>query len=96
MINNIFKEIKFTMGSDANGQLAFLNVLVEGTACVLLETGVYHKQTRANQILNCHSNHSNNHKWSYIRNAFKSAAQEDEEDKKERISSTCLTEMNKQ
>ena len=49
-INNIFNDIKFTMESENNGELAFLDVLVKRNANGTLETSVYRKLTHGSSI----------------------------------------------
>lgn len=49
--------------------IAFLLTNTNGT----LATTEYRKQTHTDQLLNCHSNHPNDHKRSYIRTLFRRA-----------------------
>ena len=69
-INNIFSGIKFTMETENNNQLAFLDVLITRQDNGVLETSVYRKKTHTDQILNFNSNHPQCHKKSCVRTLF--------------------------
>lgn len=62
IIDNIFKDINFTMESEKDAEQAFLNVLVKRYVKGTLEKRVYLKQTHTNQIINFRNNHPNIHK----------------------------------
>lgn len=58
------KIINFTMESENDGEMIFLDVLVKINAKCTLEITVYRRQTHTGQIVNYRSNSSINHKRS--------------------------------
>ena len=73
LINGIFQGIKFTIETENNECLPFLDVLVARTSDGTLQTSVYRKETHTDQVLNFNSNHPQCHKKSCIRTLFKRA-----------------------
>ena len=71
LINNVFEDIKFTMETENNNKLAFLDVLITRNASGELHTEVYRKGTHTDQILSYNSNHPKCHKRSCIRTLFR-------------------------
>ena len=65
-LNSVFDDINFTMETEKNSKLAFLDVLVTRTFNEQLETCVYRKETHTDQILHYESNHPKCHKESCI------------------------------
>ena len=69
-INTTTEDIAFTMETEQNYQIAFLDVLLTRTDNGKIKTQVYRKKTHTDQILNYHSNHPTQHKISCIRTLF--------------------------
>ena len=83
-INNTTKNIKSTKEEEHDNKLAFLDILLTKTDDGKLNTQVYRKNTRRDQLSNCNSNHPTQHKFSCIRTLFN------------RINTHCNTEQSKQ
>ena len=73
LINSVFRGISFTIETENNNQLAFLDVLITRQDNGSLQTSVYRKKTHTDQILNFNSNHPQCHKKSCIRTLFNRA-----------------------
>ncbi|KAK9407181.1 hypothetical protein NXF25_005955 [Crotalus adamanteus] len=63
-LNSIFPDIQFTAEEEANGSLAFLDVLVTHQFNGALHTTVYRKATHTDRMLHYMSNHPAAHKIS--------------------------------
>ncbi|BHF84001.1 hypothetical protein SprV_0902715100 [Sparganum proliferum] len=71
LLNSVLPDIQFTMETENNNQIAFLDVLVHRKANGSLKTTVYRKATNTRQILSYHSNHPLCHKRSCVRSLYK-------------------------
>nr|VZI23179.1 unnamed protein product [Spirometra erinaceieuropaei] len=65
-INSIFPEITFTLETEVDGQLPFLDVLVRRKSDGSLQTSVYRKEAYSEVILHFESNHPVSHKRSTV------------------------------
>lgn len=72
--NIVFQVIKFTIETEENGRLPFVDVVVSRTPEGGLETSVYCKSTRLDDIFNYKSKYPNAHKWSCVQTLFKKYA----------------------
>ena len=70
LISNVFEGINFTIETENDNQLAFLDVLITRKENGSLQTSVYRKKTHTDQILSFNSNHPQCHKKSCIRTLF--------------------------
>ena len=82
-LNHTIPGISFTMETECNHELPFLDILITRTKTGALETSVYRKATNTDQVLNYGSNHPSTHKRSCVRTLFA------------RIESHCSTTKNK-
>lgn len=64
IVNEIFKDINFTMESTNDGELTFLEMLIKQNVNGTRKTRVYRKEPHTDQILIFHSNMPNIHKRS--------------------------------
>nr|VZI00482.1 unnamed protein product [Spirometra erinaceieuropaei] len=71
LLNSVLPDIQFTMETESNNQIAFLDVLVHRKVNGSLKTTVYRKATNTLQILSYHSNHPLCHKRSCVRSLYK-------------------------
>ncbi|BHF81081.1 hypothetical protein SprV_0702421000 [Sparganum proliferum] len=71
LLNSVLPDIQFTMETENNNQLAFLNVLVHRKVNGSLKTTVYGKATNTRQVLSYHSNHPLCHKRNCVRSLYK-------------------------
>ena len=73
LINNVFRDIKFTTEQEDNDKIAFLDVMVHKQPDGTLQTSVYRKNTHTDQMLNFNSNHPAEHKRSCVKTLFNRA-----------------------
>nr|VZI18129.1 unnamed protein product [Spirometra erinaceieuropaei] len=71
LLNSVLPDIQFTMETENNNQIAFLDVLVHRKVNGSLKTTVYRKATNTRQILSYHSNHPLCHKRSCVRSLYR-------------------------
>nr|VZI37735.1 unnamed protein product [Spirometra erinaceieuropaei] len=71
LLNSVLPDIQFTMETENNNQIAFLDVLVHRKVNGSLKTTVYRKATNTLQVLFYHSNHPLCHKRSCVRSLYK-------------------------
>ena len=72
-INSIDPDIKFTIGKEENGSLAFLDTNTIRQSDVTLKTTVYRKPTHTKQYLDFKSAHPEEHKLGVIRSLHQRA-----------------------
>nr|VZI28691.1 unnamed protein product [Spirometra erinaceieuropaei] len=71
LLNSVLPDIQFTIETENNNQIAFLDVLVHRKVNGSLKTTVYGKATNTLQVLSYHSNHPLCHKRSCVRSLYK-------------------------
>ncbi|BHF63681.1 hypothetical protein SprV_0200667500 [Sparganum proliferum] len=71
LLNSVLPGIQFTMETENNNQIAFLDVLVHRKVNGSLKTTVYRKATNTRQVLSYHINHPLCHKRSCVRSLYK-------------------------
>jgi len=65
-INKVDSSIKFTMETESNGSIPFLDVLVKKGTMGQISTSVFRKATHTGRYLNCRSEHPLQHKRSVV------------------------------